>query len=58
MSRCPSRVSNLTNIISVGKANVAGIIAEIGQIERFEDHTKLAKYACLGWKVNQSENTP
>jgi Transposase IS116/IS110/IS902 family. len=51
-------VSNLTNIISVGKANVAGIIAEIGQIERFEDHTKLAKYACLGWKVNQSENTP
>ncbi|EAN09838.1 transposase, IS116/IS110/IS902 family, partial [Enterococcus faecium DO] len=31
-------------------------IAEIGQIERFEDQTKLAKYAGLSWKVNQSGN--
>ncbi len=35
---------------------LAGLIAEIGQIERFEDQTKLAKYAGLSWKVKQSGN--
>ncbi|WP_154641772.1 transposase, partial [Enterococcus faecium] len=40
----------------VGKVYAAGLIAEIGQIERFEDQTKLAKYAGLSWKVNQSGN--
>ena len=34
----------------------AGLIAEIGQIERFKDQTKLAKYAGLCWKVKQSGN--
>ncbi|WP_316378082.1 transposase, partial [Enterococcus faecium] len=37
-------------------AHIKQIIAEIGQIERFEDQTKLAKYAGLSWKVNQSGN--
>ncbi|BDP68777.1 hypothetical protein EfmAA55_32060 (plasmid) [Enterococcus faecium] len=41
----------------------AGLIAEIGQIERFDDQSKLAKYAGLTWTKNQSgnsqsENTP
>lgn len=45
----------LTSIPGVGKVYAAGLIAEIGQIERFEDQTKLAKYAGLSWKVNQSE---
>jgi len=53
----------LTSIPGAGKVYAAGMIAEIGQIERFEDQTKLAKYAGLSWKVKQSgnyqsENTP
>lgn len=53
----------LTSIPGVGKVYAAGMIAEIGQIERFEDQTKIAKYAGLTWKVKQSgnyqsENTP
>lgn len=41
----------------------AGLITEIGQIERFENQAKLAKYAGLHWKKsesgnNKSENTP
>ncbi|MBG9580432.1 transposase, partial [Bacillus thuringiensis] len=32
----------------------AGIVAEIGQIERFTDETKIAKYAGLFWKKYQS----
>lgn len=32
----------------------AGILAEIGPIERFSDETKLAKYAGLYWQPNQS----
>lgn len=46
----------LTSIPGVGKVYAAGMIAEIGQIERFEDQTKLAKYAGLSWKVKQSGN--
>ncbi|MFB5208952.1 transposase [Enterococcus casseliflavus] len=38
------------------KVHTAGLIAEIGQIERFEDQTKLAKYVGLCWKVKQSVN--
>lgn len=53
----------LTSIPGVGKVYAAGMIAEIGQIERFDDQTKLAKYAGLSWKIKQSgkyqsENTP
>ena len=47
----------LTSVPGVGKVYAAGIIAEIGQIERFKDHPKVAKYAGLNWKQNQSGNT-
>lgn len=53
----------LESIPGVGPVYAAGIIAEIGQIQRFDDQTKIAKYAGLYWKQNQSgnqasENTP
>ncbi|MGC2952010.1 transposase, partial [Enterococcus faecium] len=37
----------LTSIPGVGKVYAAGLFAEIGQIQRFEEVTKLAKYAGL-----------
>src|SRR5699024_4849055 len=39
----------LQTIPGIGPVFTAGIIAEIGQIERFEDETKIAKYAGLYW---------
>jgi transposase len=44
----------LETIPGVGPVYTAGIIAEIGQIERFEDETKIAKYAGLYWRKHQS----
>lgn len=44
----------LTSIPGIGVVYAAGIIAEIGQIERFENEAKLAKYAGLYWKKSQS----
>lgn len=46
----------LTSIPGIGKVYAAGLLAEIGQIDRFEDQTKLAKYAGLSWKIQQSGN--
>ncbi|MEX2805721.1 IS110 family transposase, partial [Streptococcus sp. H31] len=46
----------LTSVPGVGKVYAAGIIAEIGQIERFKDHPQVAKYAGLNWKQKQSGN--
>ena len=40
----------LTSIPGVGLVYAAGIIAEVGQIERFENQAKLAKYAGLHGK--------
>jgi len=37
----------LTSVPGIGKVYAAGSIAEIGQIERFKDQTKLPKYAGL-----------
>lgn len=53
----------LTSIPGIGPVYAAGIIAEIGQIERFDSQAKIAKYAGLSWKENQSgkrssQNTP
>lgn len=53
----------LTSIPGIGPVYAAGILAEIGQIERFNDETKIAQYAGLSWNQkqsgnNQSENTP
>jgi len=44
----------LQMIPGIGPVFTAGIIAEIGQIERFEDETKIAKYAGLYWRRHQS----
>ena len=44
----------LESIPGVGPVFAAGIIAEIGQIERFEDETKIAKYAGIYWRKHQS----
>ena len=46
----------LKSLPGVGLVYAVGIIAEIGQIERFESEAQLAKYAGLYWKKNQSEN--
>ncbi|NLJ75532.1 MAG: IS110 family transposase [Firmicutes bacterium] len=44
----------LLSIPGIGPTYCAGILAEIGQIERFEDQAKLAKYGGLYWKRKQS----
>ena len=50
--------SNVYNILlsirGIGKVYAAGIMAEIGNIDRFSHNSKLAKYAGLYWKRNQS----
>lgn len=44
----------LESIPGVGPVFAAGIIAEIGRIERFDDETKIAKCAGLYWRKHQS----
>lgn len=44
----------LTSIPGIGPVFSAGIIAEIGDIHRFENHAQLAKYAGLAWEQHQS----
>lgn len=44
----------LQSIPGIGPVFAAGIVAEIGQLERFSSESKLAKYAGLYWKRNQS----
>jgi len=44
----------LLSVPGIGPVFAAGILAEIGQIERFEDQAKLAKYGGLYWKKKQS----
>jgi transposase len=44
----------LESIPGIGPVFAAGIIAEIGQIDRFDDETKVAKYAGLYWRKHQS----
>ena len=53
----------LISIPGIGPVYAAGILAEIGQIDRFDHEGKLAKYAGLYWPKHQSgnfqkENTP
>lgn len=47
---------SLLSIPGIGPVYAAGILAEVGQIGRFENEAKLAKYAGLYWKRNQSGN--
>ena len=44
----------LLSIRGIGKVYAAGIMGEIGNIERFPHNSKLAKYSGLYWKRNQS----
>lgn len=44
----------LTSIKGIGNVYAAGIIAEIGDINRFPSHASVAKYAGLVWTQHQS----
>lgn len=44
----------LTSVKGIGDVLSAGIIAEIGDIERFKSHNALAKYAGFMWDKRQS----
>lgn len=46
--------NTLTSIKGIGPVYSAGIIAEIGDINRFPNQAKLAKYAGLSWQQHQS----
>lgn len=46
--------NTLTSIKGIGNVYAAGIIAEVGDIHRFDNHAALAKYAGLTWNRHQS----
>jgi len=46
--------NTLTSIPGIGKVYSAGIIAEIGDIHRFQTHASVAKFAGLVWTQHQS----
>ena len=46
----------LISIPGIGPVFSAGIMAEIGDINRFQNHAQLAKYAGLAWTQYQSGN--
>lgn len=46
--------SILNSIPGIGPVYAAGILAEIGDISRFDNDAALAKYACLAWNAKQS----
>jgi transposase len=46
--------NTLTSIPGIGPVFSAGIIAEVGDVNRFDDQSRLAKYAGLVWKENKS----
>ena len=46
--------NTLTSIPGIGKVYSAGIIAEIGDIDRFQSQASVAKYAGLVWTQHQS----
>ena len=46
--------NTLTSIPGIGKVYSAGIIAEIGDINRFQSQASVAKYAGFAWSQHQS----
>lgn len=44
----------LTSVKGIGPVYAAGIISEIGDSNRFKNHSALAKYAGLAWNQHQS----
>ena len=50
----PLEYTILTSIPGIGHVYAAGILAEIGTIQCFPSHSKLAKYAGIVWNDNDS----
>ena len=50
------RLLSLTSIPGIGKVYSAGIIAEIGDVNRFPSQASIAKYAGLVWTQHQPGN--
>ena len=48
--------NTLQSIKGIGPVYAAGIVAEIGDINRFSNQAALAKYAGLAWTQHQSGN--
>jgi len=48
--------NTLISIKGIGTVYSAGIISEIGDINRFDSHAALAKYAGIAWYENKSGN--
>jgi transposase len=48
--------NTLTSVPGIGPVYAAGIIAEIGDINRFKNQGSLAKFAGICWKKHQSGN--
>ena len=46
--------NTIISVPGIGKVYSAGIIAEIGDIRRFQSHASVAKYAGLVWNKHQS----
>lgn len=46
--------NTLTSVPGIGPVLSAGILAEIGDIKRFDNHAAVAKYAGLAWSQHQS----
>jgi len=46
--------NTLTSVPGIGPVFSAGIIAEVGDINRFDGQASLAKYAGLAWRENKS----
>lgn len=46
--------NTIISVPGIGKVYSAGIIAEIGDIHRFQSHASVAKYAGLVWNKHQS----
>lgn len=46
--------NTLTSVPGIGKVYSAGMLAEIGDINRFQSHASVAKYAGLVWRQYQS----
>ena len=50
----PNEYQILCSVPGIGPVYAAGILAEIGTIKCFPNHSKLAKYAGIVWKDNDS----
>ena len=48
--------NTLISINGIGLVYSAGIIAEVGNVNRFDNHASLAKYAGIAWNQHQSGN--